>query len=343
MSFDSSFNFYILIDTNAILGSQICFNVSISTKALEVNYYNNFLTQCFSVVGSYDPNDKSVYPASTLDISGDRWLTYTIRFQNTGTADAQHIYITDTLDLSLDFSTIALLSYSHQPILNFESSGILKFQYPNINLPDSNTNEPASHGYVQYKIRAKDSLTIGGIIENTANIFFDFNSPVITNTTNNTIINCSIPPTIITASICNGEAFYINGALYYIEGIYEQKLITRFGCDSIIELHLTVSSILNTASQSSEFLQTTAIGSAYQWINCATNISISGATNSTYQPTQSGEYAVVVTYGTCIDTSNCYKINLISSEVIFQTWYNSTSNQIQQHRKFAKAIKVFCD
>ncbi|MBK9639648.1 MAG: hypothetical protein IPO63_18300 [Bacteroidetes bacterium] len=343
--YDSSFNFNILVDTTAALGSQICIQVSISTPSAEINYNNNLLSQCFTVVGSFDPNDKTAFPSSTLDISGDRWLRYLIRFQNTGTASAEHIYITDTLSASLDWSTFNLLSSSHQPHTQVYNDGLIKFSFPNIHLPDSNTNEPASHGYVQYKIRAKDSLAIGITIENSANIFFDFNAPAITNTTSNAVINCSIPPTIITASICNGEAYSLNGLLYFNEGIYQQKLLTSVGCDSIIELQLTVNSINNTVSQSSAILQTTASGSGYQWIDCATNTAITGATNSTYQPTQSGDYAVAVTYGNCIDTSSCFTFSMvglpssIGADVIFQTRYNSNSDQIHIHAEKLKGNK----
>jgi hypothetical protein len=73
------------------------------------------------VVGSFDPNDKTAFPNSTLDISGDRWLTYLIRFQNTGTASAEHIFITDTLSASLDWSTFNLFrtatNHSHRFIM----------------------------------------------------------------------------------------------------------------------------------------------------------------------------------------------------------------------------------
>jgi hypothetical protein len=337
VNYDSSFNFNILVDTNAILGSQICIQVAISSPTAELYYNNNLLLRCFTVVGSFDPNDKTAFPSTTLDISGDRWLTYLIRFQNTGTASAEHIFITDTLSASLDWSTFNLLSYSHQPLTQVYNDGLVKFSFPHINLPDSNSNEPESHGYVQYKIRAKDSLAIGSTIENTANIFFDFNAPVITNTTSNAVINCSIPTTLITASICNGDAYSLNGALYYNDGTYQQKLITSVGCDSVIELQLTVSSITNTISQSSAILQTTASGSGYQWIDCATNTAITGATNSTYQPTQSGDYAVAVTYGTCIDTSFCFSFSMvglpssIAADVIFQTRYNSNADNIHLH------------
>ena len=59
--------------------------------------------------------------------------------------------------------------------------GIARFNFPNINLADSNSNEPASHGYVQYKIKMKNNLNGGMQINNTAYIYFDFNTPVATN------------------------------------------------------------------------------------------------------------------------------------------------------------------
>jgi hypothetical protein len=54
-------------------------------------------------------------------------------------------------------------------------------------LADSNHNEPASHGYIQYRIKRTNNNTPGTQIKNTAYIYFDFNEPVVTNTAINTI------------------------------------------------------------------------------------------------------------------------------------------------------------
>ena len=62
------------------------------------------------------------------------------------------------------------------------NNNVLEFTFSNILLPDSNVNEQASHGSVMYTIRQNISNVIGDTIENTANIYFDFNAPVITNT-----------------------------------------------------------------------------------------------------------------------------------------------------------------
>jgi uncharacterized repeat protein (TIGR01451 family) len=185
VDFNSSFNIKVLTDTTAAIGSTVCFTVIVTAVNVDAVPTNNTLTHCFAVVASWDPNDKQVYPIADIDTSQE-WLTYTIRFQNTGTAEAQHIYITDTLDTDIDVSSFQLLAYSHQPMVQLKENAV-RFNFPNINLPDSNTNEPHSHGYVQYKVKLKDNLPIGTEINNTAFIYFDFNAPVVTNTTSNTI------------------------------------------------------------------------------------------------------------------------------------------------------------
>jgi hypothetical protein len=185
VNFFTAFNIIMHTDTNAQIEGEVCFTLTVNPIAGDNNPTNNVLNFCFPIVNSYDPNDKTAYPAGNMD-TAQKELTYTIRFQNTGTAEAQHIYITDTLDSDVDASTFQLLAYSHQPMVQLKENAV-RFNFPNINLPDSNTNEPASHGYVQYKVKLKPNLPVGTVINNTAYIYFDFNAPVITNTTTNTI------------------------------------------------------------------------------------------------------------------------------------------------------------
>ena len=102
----------------------------------------------------------------------------------------------DTLDNAIDNSSIQLLAYSHEPLVQVMGS-IIKFNFPNINLPDSTTDEPNSNGYVQYRVRIKDNTPIGTQIHNTAFIYFDFNSPIQTNTTfNQTAITTDLTPAL---------------------------------------------------------------------------------------------------------------------------------------------------
>lgn len=187
VNFNSDFKIIVQTDTSALAGQQICFSVNVTPVTGDLNATNNSLQHCFTVVNSFDPNNKEVFPDGNIDTS-QHWLTYTINFQNTGTAPAQHIYILDTLDSDFDESTFALLSYSHNPLTQVVGN-VVRFNFPNINLPDSVSDEPNSHGYVQYKVKLKNGLPFSTVIQNTANIIFDFNAPVVTNTTVNEIVN----------------------------------------------------------------------------------------------------------------------------------------------------------
>ena len=91
--------------------------------------------------------------------------------------------VADTLSHHLDLSTFQVLASSHSYNLSLRENGILEWHFPNIMLPDSNANEPDSHGFIQYTITPKSTLAVGDVIENTAYIFFDFNEAVVTNTT----------------------------------------------------------------------------------------------------------------------------------------------------------------
>ena len=135
-------------------------------------------------VGSFDPNAKyenydGVMPLGEIE-KGKR-LNYTIYFQNTGTDTAYDIRIRDTLDSRLDPGTLEMVGASAPYQLSVEGNK-LSWTLNNIKLVDSNRNEPASHGYVSYRIKPVSSLVAGDKILNTASIYFDLNLPVVTNT-----------------------------------------------------------------------------------------------------------------------------------------------------------------
>jgi uncharacterized repeat protein (TIGR01451 family) len=166
------------------------------TTGTDCSTVNNAGSLLQLVGNSYDPNDKVVArPASTIQTVGDpvsslhyatqETLTYTIRFQNTGTAPAQNIYIIDTLDADLDWSTLTLVEATHTMQVVNLGNGVMRFEFPSIWLADSTTNEPESHGHLVYRITENASATVGTEIENTAYIYFDWNAPIITNTTYN--------------------------------------------------------------------------------------------------------------------------------------------------------------
>lgn len=168
------------------LAFQVLPNWELTNKHIKISsHYNSMpLLTKSRILNSYDPNDKQVIPSYGDEgyVLMDEQLEYKIRFQNTGTADAWDIYIVDTLDSNLDISTLRIKDASHD--MTWECiHGIIRFDFANIMLPDSTTNEPGSHGYVIYTISPKSELPEETKVKNTAYIFFDYNPPVITNTT----------------------------------------------------------------------------------------------------------------------------------------------------------------
>ncbi len=142
--------------------------------------------QYITVVGSYDPNDKAVSPpgegANGHVLPSTPELTYTIRFQNTGTYLAENVRITDTISNYLNITSLKVLSASANYEVSVSGRQVI-FQFNNINLPDSNSNEPNSHGYIQYSIKPNNTFVHSSVVYNTAEIYFDFNAPIVTNTT----------------------------------------------------------------------------------------------------------------------------------------------------------------
>ncbi len=141
---------------------------------------------------SYDPNDKLVNPNRMNGYTlFEEDLIYTIRFQNTGNAEAYDVVIRDTLDANLDPTTFQVISSSHEEVLStfMEENQYLTFEFRNIFLPDSTSDFEGSQGYVNYRIKTKEGLPEMTEINNTAGIYFDLNPPIITNTTENRMLS----------------------------------------------------------------------------------------------------------------------------------------------------------
>ncbi len=145
--------------------------------------------------GAFDPNDKAENHAgkiTKIKAAAGEYLTYTIRFQNTGNDTAFNVYIRDTMDNKLDWNSLQIVASSHNYKMTMNDGKCL-FTFPFIKLVDSIKNEPKSHGYIVYKIKAKPTIQIGNVIKNTAAIYFDYNLPIITNTEMTTIVADVLP------------------------------------------------------------------------------------------------------------------------------------------------------
>jgi uncharacterized repeat protein (TIGR01451 family) len=215
-------------DTTAHAGDWICILITITSSSGDNNTENNTFYFCYQVLNSHDPNLKEVYPTDVLPGYQD-WFTYTVHFQNTGSAPAFNIRLVDTLDINLDLSTFQLLNYSHKNAVSFNKNE-LTFRFPNIMLADCTSDEKRSHGYVQYRIKPKAGLSNGTQITNTANIYFDYNPAIVTNTTIN---NFTFPTAIKENGKAEDITIYPNPG----NGIYHVKLPENITTSAIIQVY----------------------------------------------------------------------------------------------------------
>ena len=139
------------------------------------------------VTNSIDPNGKEVSPAGPIN-EEDSVLTYTIHFQNTGSDTTWFIIVKDTLSAYLDPTSVCNLASSHEySEFNISGVGVLTWVFNPIYLVDSNTNESGSKGFVMFSVKKKRDLPVGTVISNKADIYFDYNQPVATNTVSSTL------------------------------------------------------------------------------------------------------------------------------------------------------------
>lgn len=137
--------------------------------------------------GSFDPNDKTSTSGDNItpkQIQQGDYITYVVRFQNTGNDTAFRIVVEDTLDANLDWSTLQPLNTDHAFSMKVVNKNIIQFTFSDLMLPPASINEPASHGFIAYKVKPKSDVQQGVTIKNIAHIYFDFNAPVKTNTVN---------------------------------------------------------------------------------------------------------------------------------------------------------------
>ncbi|MBO9700604.1 MAG: T9SS type A sorting domain-containing protein [Sporocytophaga sp.] len=168
----------------SLLGNQVSTSVEITNPA-DTYLANNKDIEVTTITGSFDPNDKQVSSENGKEaafIPPSSGLEYVIRFQNTGTDTAFIVKVIDTLSSNHDVKTLKILAASH----NYDftvNDNILIWTFKNILLPDSTTNEPKSQGFVKFTIKPNPEISIPAEVTNKAYIYFDFNEPVITNTT----------------------------------------------------------------------------------------------------------------------------------------------------------------
>nr|WP_294930916.1 T9SS type A sorting domain-containing protein [uncultured Flavobacterium sp.] len=161
-------------------GDILKFVTTIASQSADETPLDNTFTLNQTVVGSYDPNDKTCLEGSivTPSLIGE-YVHYMIRFENTGTYQAQNIVVKDMIDLSkFDISTLIPTSSSHSFVTKISEGNKVEFIFENINLPFDDVN---NDGYIAFKIKTLPTLKVGDSFTNEANIYFDYNFPILTN------------------------------------------------------------------------------------------------------------------------------------------------------------------
>jgi Leucine-rich repeat (LRR) protein len=144
---------------------------------------DNIFTLHQTVVSSFDPNDKTCLEGATVSPTEiGKYLHYNINFENTGTASAVNVVVKDIIDTTkFDISTLQVMYASHQ-VRTVITGNKVEFIFEGINLAAVAGDPPVGgHGNVLFKIKTKNNLVVGNQVANTANIYFDYNAPIITN------------------------------------------------------------------------------------------------------------------------------------------------------------------
>ncbi|MFI5218308.1 MAG: T9SS type A sorting domain-containing protein [Bacteroidia bacterium] len=173
------------VNVGTPIGALINSGVRIEPVAGDANTACNYSYWEVLTTGSVDPNEILVDEDTvfTTQLSNPPYLEYIIYFQNTGNDTAFNVKILNPIDtFMLQLNTLEFVASSHPVNMSWIPwERNMEFTFDNILLPDSNVNEPASHGFVRYRIKPKTTLVAGDEIQNTAYIYFDFNAPVQTN------------------------------------------------------------------------------------------------------------------------------------------------------------------
>ncbi len=162
------------------IGDIITYTTKVESDSNDKTPLDNTFTLNQTVVGSYDPNDKTCLEGSivTPSLIGE-YVHYMIRFENAGTYSAQNIVVKDMIDLlKFDISTLIPTSSSHSFVTKISEGNKVEFIFENINLP---FDDASNDGYIAFKIKTKPTLQVGDTFTNDANIYFDYNFPILTN------------------------------------------------------------------------------------------------------------------------------------------------------------------
>jgi uncharacterized repeat protein (TIGR01451 family) len=326
------------ISASAPLGENFNASAEITSQVqAETELYDNNATCESVIIGSFDPNNKvvnhSAIYVNDLQPNQEVELLYTINFQNTGTAPAINIRVEDLIAENLNLGTFEMIASSHAYTYTISNNQIIWY-FDDILLPDSNSNEPESHGWFSFKISKFGEHLEGDIVENQVSIFFDFNEPIVTNIATTNFVDCLNFITIsgntetcindgIELSIADDNYTTVQWSINdeaVSDGLLFSQLFSEAGTFSVtvhaenanciyneavtvtinsnLEINLTFNDPVITAN---------VVASSYQWY--FEGDLIEGAVESTYEATETGNYSIIAsTEAACPSEGSIYAV-----------------------------------
>jgi hypothetical protein len=171
------------IPSSTAVGTPVNSTATLDPVSGDTTATNNTMISAVAVTAPFDPNYKMVDIDTLWDITSSGWLEYTIHFQNVGNDTVYNVIIIDTMSSYLNLGTLEILATSHSPMtFNINGGNVLDFRFENIYLPDSTTDQVGSNGFIKFRVKYLATLPVNQTIDNFADIYFDFNAPIRTNT-----------------------------------------------------------------------------------------------------------------------------------------------------------------
>lgn len=129
---------------------------------------------------------------------------------------------------------------------------------------------------------------------------------------------CSATSTQLDAEACDSYTSPSGNYTWTVSGSYNDTITNSEGCDSVLFIGLIITGGVDASASLSSGTTITAnlSGAAYQWLTCPDLLPIIGETNQDYTATMNGEYAVIVSDGSCTDTSECITVGQASLELL---------------------------
>lgn len=164
-------------------GDILSFTASVTPVSGDEFPSDNTFSYNQTVIGSFDPNDIICLEGSNVSPAEiGNYLHYMVNFENTGTAAAENIVVKLEINPDeFDINSLQVMNASH-PAFAEVRGNVVEFKFANINLQPTAGDPPVNgHGNILFKMKSNNTLHDGDLVKNKANIFFDYNFPIVTN------------------------------------------------------------------------------------------------------------------------------------------------------------------